>query len=200
MKFNKFVRKYLGGLRLLNVSLAEYGPGLILHRKKLRKLGSVKEVLKNSDHRWTINRSEASITYGVINGTKNLKGGGNVLGLIGISGSYNRDYQAEFEISGIEGSEFKHQSQLTLQPEINKIRRTDPKMWKLINDHLMVTEAFYATKFTVTFRSGTQVLGQVDLEDKIRLNAEASIDWKNQEVLEVTNNLNVPFGVRGFYI
>jgi|GEM_PF-3885238 len=200
MKFNKFVRKYLGGLRLLNVSLAEYGPGLILHRKKLRKLGSVREVLKNNNHRWTINRSEASITYGVINGTKNLKGGGNVLGLIGISGSYSRDYQAEFEISGIEGSEFKYQSQLTLQPEINKIRRSDPQMWKLINDHLLVTEAFYATKFTVTFRSGTQILGKADLEDKIRLNAEANLDWKNQEVLEVTNNQNVPFGVRGFYI
>ena len=200
MKFKKFVRKYLGGLRLLNVSLEEYGPGLVLHRKSLRKIGSARELLQDQNLRWTINRSQASITYGTIIGSKNLKGGGNVLGLIGISGSYNRDYQAEFEISGIEGSEFKYQSQLTLQPEINKIRQSNPQVWKLINDHLLVTEAFYATKFVVTFRSGNQVLGQGELQDKIKLNAHVDMQWATEEKLEVTNNLNVPFGVRGFYI
>ncbi len=200
MKFNKFVRKHLGGLRLLNVSLEGYGPGHILDRKKLRKLGVVKEILTGTQYKWTINRSDASITYGTITGSKSLKGGASLLGIIGLSGSYANDYSADFEINGIQGSEFKFQSQLTLQPDLNQLRSKKPALWKLITDQLVVTEAFYATQFTARFKKGSSIIGKADLESKLKLNAEAELTWENEEVLQITNNQNVPFGVRGFYV
>ena len=73
-------------------------------------------------------------------------------------------------------------------------------MWKLINDRLVVTETYYATKFTARFKRGGNLMTKVEVENKLKLIAEADLRWKNDEQLVITNNNQVPFGVRGFVV
>lgn len=202
MNFQRFIRKHIPGLRVLNLSLESYLPGSVLHPKTLRRLGHVRDLLSGNDAEWETQLSQASMVYGQIEHSRKARAGISILGILKIGGGGGSDLTVDYTVTDVRGSEFVRQSQLTLHPRLNELRQSSPVHWTQINDQFVVTESFYAKEFTARFRRAGQVVGEVELSGVVRVpvSGELASEWRHGEELVISNNLAVPFGVRGFRV
>lgn len=200
MVFDRFIRKQLKGLRLLRISSEQYGVGAILDHKSLRKVGNLRQVLTSDKIDWSITKSDANIIYGSVDGSRKLGSGVRLLGLLRISGAVSSEYAVHYEITEIKGAEFTHLSQLLLYPKILELRESNKAAWKVVNDRLLVTEAFYASTFNASFTRSGKVVIKADIEHRIKLEGDVDYDWIDDQHLQIAGNENIPFGVRGFYV
>lgn len=196
--FDKFIDRYYPGLRILNIATDDYLPGSILNSRTLRLLGNVSNVLKGPASQYTVKTSEANMVYGEVSGSKSLKGGANLLGLVSLSGSFSKEIEANYTITDIRGAIQQNLPQIVLQPKLQALRQSDKDQWKLINNQLVVTEVYYANSFVAKFTRSGKVLGQADLSTQIHISPNASYEWSDSNTLVITENSKVPFGVRGF--
>jgi hypothetical protein len=203
MEFQRFVRTHLSGLRILPLSTTNYVPGVILDREKLRIFGHCREVLPDVDESvWKYGKAEANMIYGSITANRKLNSGVKVMGIFSLGGKYDRDISVHLEINDIRGASLNI-SQMALQPKIIELRSIDRRgRWRLINGKLVVMETFFASEFTATFFRHDQMVTQAELEEITRIDVDASVDyqWKSGRQLVVTQNSQVPFGVRGFVV
>ena len=86
MNFQRFIRKHIPGLRVLNLSLESYLPGSVLHPKTLRRLGHVRDLLSGNDAEWETQLSQASMVYGQIEHSRKARAGISILGILKIGG------------------------------------------------------------------------------------------------------------------
>ena len=198
--FGKFIARYYPGLRILNIATEDYAPGVILHHRSLRMLGHVRDVLKGPAGQYATKRSEANMVYGEVSGGRSIKGGGGLLGLVTLGAEYSKELTAEYSITDIRGAILPELPQITLQPRLQAIRSQDEATWRVINNHFVVTEVYYANKFVVRFRRNGRIQGRAELERQVHVSATASYEWSDSNQLLITENANVPFGVRGFKV
>lgn len=186
---------------MLSVSTENYVPGTILDRDKLRILGHCREILPDEpEAAWAFTKSEASMMHGTITANRKMRSGLQVMGLFSLNGGFDRGLSVNIELTDIRGA-ILQTSQLALQPKIVALRSTDRRgRWRQISNSLIVLETFYASGFTATFSREDQVITQAELEEITKLKMQASVDyhWKAGRQLVVTQNAQVPFGVRGF--
>lgn len=203
MEFQRFIRTYLAGLKILPVSTTQIIPGVIIDRERMHVFGHCREILPDEpEETWAYGHSDASMIYGTITANRKMRSGVKVMGIFSLGGGYDKDLNVHLEITDIRGAILKT-SQLALQPKVNKLRSADRRgRWRLINNKLVVLETFYASEFTATFFRNDQMVTQAEIEDISGLDVEASIDyqWKAGRQLVVTQNAKVPFGVRGFVV
>lgn len=178
-------------------------PGAIIDLDRMQVFGHCREVLpEEPDQTWAYTYSEASMIYGTITANRKMRSGVRVMGIFSLGGSYGTDLNVHIEITDIRGAILKT-SQLALQPKVNALRSIDRRgRWRLINNKLVVLEAFYASGFTANFFRHDQMMTQAELEEITRIDVEASVDyqWKAGHQLVIANNESVPFGVRGFVV
>jgi hypothetical protein len=203
MEFYQFIRKHIPGLRVLPISTELYIPGVILDGKKLRMLGHCRDVLPDEPaNAWEFIHSEASIVYGAVSASRKLNSGVKVLGIFSLGGGFSHDLSVSFEVHDIRGATLST-NQLLLQPKLNRLRRKDRRgRWAMINNNLVVLEAFFAAGFTAKFYRENQLMTRAELEQISHLRVEAGVDydWKAGQELIITSNAKVPFGVRGFIV
>ncbi len=203
MIFRRFIQKHIPGLRVLPISTEQFVPGVILDREKLRLMGHCREILHDEpESAWTYTLSKASMIYGTVQADRKLGGGVKVLGIISLRSGYLDDIRVHIDISEVRGAALD-MYQMELQPKLNALRKTDRRgRWRLINDHLVVMETYYASKFKATFYRKNQLLARADLDAIATLDLEGHIEyqWETDHSLVVANNEHVPFGVRGFVV
>jgi hypothetical protein len=203
MEFQRFIRTHLSGLRVLPISTTNYVPGVILDREKLRIFGHCREVLPDIDEGvWEIGKADANMIYGSITAHRKLKSGLKIMGIFTLGGRYDRDLSVNLEVTDIRGASLNI-SQMALQPKLINLRNIDRRgRWRMINGKLVVMETFFASGFTATFFRHDQMVTQAELEEVTRIDVDASVDyqWKAGRQLVVTQNSQVPFGVRGFVV
>lgn len=203
MEFYRFIRRHIPGMRILPVSTDKYIPGSILEGKKLIRLGHCREVLPDEpESSWEYTKSDANIIYGCITAQRKLGNRVSVLGVFSAAGSLSRDISVSLELSDIRGATLQL-TQLALQPRINELRKTDRRgSWRLINNHLVVLETFFASSFKARFFRDNHILTQAALEQltSLHFTLESDYKWVSDHELVITNNNKVPFGVRGFVV
>lgn len=203
MEFQRFIRKHLPGLKILPVSTTRVVPGVIIDPDRMQMLGHCREILPDEpEERWAYDHSDASMIYGTITANRKMRSGMRVMGVFSLRSTFDRDLSVHLEINDIRGA-MLNTSQLALQPRINALRATDRRgRWRKINNKLVVLETFYASEFVATFFRHDQMVTQAELEELSKLDIEASIDfqWRAGRQLVITQNANVPFGVRGFIV
>ncbi len=196
--FNKFISRYYPGLRILNIATEEYLPGAILQGRSLRYMGHVRHLLKGAASQYEVKRSEANMVYGEVSGGQALKAGGGLLGLVSLAAEYSKEVSAEYTITDIRGGILPDLPQIILQPKLQILRDQDKETWKMVNNQFVVTEVYFANSFNVRFRRNGRIVGQGELNTQVSVSASATYEWRDNNQLVITENANVPFGVRGF--
>jgi hypothetical protein len=62
----------------------------------------------------------------------------------------------------------------------------------------VVTEVYYARSFTARFRRNGKIMARADIHSQLDIAVHASYEWSDANTLVITENKNVPFGIRGF--
>lgn len=203
MIFQRFISRHIPGLRILPVSMKHYVPGILLDAKKLHLMGHCRDLLpEEPEVSWVVHHSEASIVYGMIAASRKLGGGAHVLGVISLSGRLSDDLRIRIDISDIRGA-YLGINQLQLHPKINNLRRIDRwGRWRQANGRFVVLESFYACRFEATFYKKNQLISRAELDQITRINIHGNLKylWKADKTLVISNNNEVPFGVRGFVV
>lgn len=201
LPFPQFLNRY--GIKLLFASTADIVPGTILDKKRRGyiPIGHVEHVLGGPSKIWSSKLQPANFVYGTIKRNLSLKGKVSLVQFgIAVSGGLKNARSVTFEISGVKARSFKTQSKITILPQIQKIRRKNRRLWRIINNNWFADYVYYASEAKVTF----SVAGGADLkagiEKRVKISAGANINWESNRSFTITNNVKVPFGFSGWRV
>jgi hypothetical protein len=201
LPFPQFLKRY--GIMLLFAATPNVVPGAVMEkrRKGYFAIGSLKDVLGDTAATWTSKLQGANLVYGTVERQLNLKGKAslNEFG-VEIGGGLQRAKSVTFSISGVRARIFVSQSKLTLVPKIHRLRKTDRRMWKQINNNWIADYTYYATEATLEFNVGSGVDLKGEIENRIKLSGNAGVKWKSNRSFTLTRNDAVPFGFSGWRV
>ncbi len=202
MDFFDFMKERMPGLFFLKIGSEDCIPGTILKRSNLRPMGTVWQALNADPADYVSSNKSANILYGTLSGSKSFKGSGSVLGILKVSGESSKSYDVDFKVSGVTGRTFVTQSQLTIQPAVNKLKKDNPAVWKIINDQLVVLECYYASSVTAVIKASGKKLAKASVEKIVEggVGVDYQTEFKEDGSLVISNNSSVPFGVRGYVV
>jgi hypothetical protein len=83
---------------------------------------------------------------------------------------------------------------------LSSIEKTNREAWKLLKGKTLITSAFYAKSFGLTFKRSGAVTTKLDVEREINVNGDLELEWSNEGRVRVASNELLPFGIRGFKI
>ncbi len=203
MKFQQFIRKHIPGLRVLPVSTCQYLPGVILDPEKMILLGHCRDVLPHLDEsNWAIKDAQANMIYGTVSNERKASAGLRLMGVLGLAGKMESDLRVQIDIDDVR-AKYLSINQIHLHPHINDLRKTQRRgAWRMINNRYVVTETFYASEFKVSFYRKNENVGRASLEKyaSIDVSAEVVAAWEEDRFLVISQNDQLPFGVRGFLV
>jgi hypothetical protein len=139
--------------------------------------------------------------YGTVQRSLSLSGKAslNEFG-INIGGGLSNARSVNFYISGVKCRTFVNQSKITLIPRLQELRKTNKSLWKLVNNNRIADYTYYATEITVDFEAGGNANLQAEIENKLTISADASINWKSSSRFVISNNDAIPFGFSGWMV
>ncbi len=201
LPFTQFLQRY--GITLLFSSDAGVIPGSIIEKRQQGyfSVGNLEHIFHDPPPAWDTILQPANFVYGTVQRSLSLLGKAslNEFGL-GISGGLSKARSVDFYITGVQCRAFAHQSKIMLIPRLQELRQTNKKLWKLINNNYIADYTYYATEVTVEFESEGSADIKAEIENKITIDAGASVEWKSKSKLVLSHNSNIPFGFSGWVI
>ena len=201
LPFTQFLQRY--GITLLFSSDAGIIPGSIIEKRKQGyfSVGKLEQIFHDPPPAWDTILQPANLVYGTVQRSLSLLGKSSLheFGL-GIQGGLSKARSVDFYITGVKCRVFAHQSKILLIPRLQELRKTNKELWKLVNNKRVADYTFYATEITVEFESEGSADIKAEIQNKITIDASASVDWKSKSKLVLSNNDNIPFGFSGWTI
>lgn len=195
MDFNDWAKSM--NLRILPIADERYGPGAIINENVLFLEDSLSDALGRD---FEIVDEDAAMPGLVLSARQKVQSGFNLLGIVSISGNVSNDVYVEYNVTKIHAKTLKNAFSAHLHLELMQLHQTNKPLWDEINDCIVVMEAYYASAFDVTFKSGSTAGGTLDIKGNVNLSASANATWETDQKITVRDNETVPFGVRGFAI
>lgn len=203
MNLEKFMENQFPHLNFLTVSTEKFIPGVVLENLKGNHVkGHIKSIVKGQPaNYWDTDKVKGNLLHG-----QNLQGSGklgsnvSVLNFINVKADAGRQYSYEYSLTEIKASNFLNTSELDLFPLLKKIKSSSSDEWKQIKKYFIVMETFYATKFEVVFKKGTQVATKVDIKNDLNISAGVDYDVQSNGKIIVGANETIPFAFNAFQI
>jgi len=203
MNIEKYIERKIDGLNVLRFSNPLYIPGAIIDQgENDLRVGHIKDIIKDvPDDHWAVDKMPGNLLVeeSIVGNTK-IGAGANFLGVFNFKSSIKTGYDLDYEISEIVCSEFLTSSQVTLELKLNQIEKNDRETWKVLKGRTLITVAFYAKTFNLTFKRSGKISAKAEVEKDINVNGDVNIEWKTEGSVKISGNELVPFGVRGFKI
>lgn len=203
-KLEKTMEKLFPGIEFLTVSDTSFIPGTVIDSKRsTHKQGHIKSILKNlkSDY-WETDRVKGNILAGeTLNGTSDFNGTLSILSFLKVKSNVKSAYSYKYEIDSIEAMNFLNTSKLDMMPLLRKMKNQDKETWKSIKGLRVITETYYANKFSVTLMKNGNVASEIELaKDFDQISGEIKYEFTTDGKIVVAKNSEVPFGFYAFYI
>jgi len=198
LAYAKFLKRF--GIHSLFVSTPNIVPGAIIEKKKhgYYAVGHLRDILGDS---WATVVQPANLVYGTIERKLSLRGRVTLSQFgISIGGGLEKAKSVTFLITGVKARIFTKASWLTIHPEVVKLRRTNPKLWKMIDNKWVADHTYYATEFTLEFDVAAGIDLKAEVTDRIAVSGNVNVTWKTKSRLTITDNDVVPFGFTGWQI
>jgi len=120
------------------------------------------------------------------------------LDLVGLNASTARAISIQFQIEAMTVQQFKPMlSKFRLERALRSLEKRDSRSFRLLKGHFLVTSAYYASNFRLTFHR--ELLDAIDLDSKLEVAARAQVERVDNTVWIAQNN-TLPFGVFGYDI
>jgi hypothetical protein len=207
----QFLRRF--NLYLLPVSTDDIVPGAVVakggHRGKgFTYQGHLSELMPRiPDSFWDTELNKANLVTNTVSHSVNLKNK-NSLSLWGIQvgGGLDEADSAKLQIKDIHARTFRggkgHASILSLQPILARLSVIQPESFSILLNKYVVMETYYASEVVLEFDAGAGADLQADVEKAggIQVNGNAEARWKNNSMVTVSQNVEVPFAFSGFRI
>jgi len=208
LKFPDFLKRFQ--LQLLGVATDDVLPGAVVDkaRRGYMPLGHLSEILEGEALAyWQTEQNPANIVYGSVEREVSLGGKASLseMGIL-VSGGLTRASAATITITGILARTFLngpgHASMFSLSPRLFALKKADRARWKLVNNHWIVVETYYASEVTVDFTTSgnVDVKADIEAEGSVNLSGGATANWKGKRSFTVAQNDRVPFAFRGWQI
>lgn len=201
LPFPQFLNRY--GITLLFASDPGVVPGAIIEKRKqgFFRAGMLSQLFKDPPEAWLTQLQPANLVYGTVQRSLSLSGKSslNEFG-INVGGGLSKARSVNFFISGVKCRTFVNQSKITLIPRLQELRKTNKALWKLVNNNRIADYTYYATEITVDFETDGAANLQADIESKLTISADASLNWKSSTRFVISNNDAIPFGFSGWMV
>ncbi|MBI3134492.1 MAG: hypothetical protein HYZ14_07415 [Bacteroidetes bacterium] len=203
MDIEKYIERKIDGLNVLRFSNELYVPGAIIdQRENDLRVGHLKDVLKDTPPGyWDISRLPGNILLEEsISGSSKFGAKTNFLGVFNLKAGVKNEYDLDYTIDEITCAEFNQASQLELEMKLNQLERSEKASWEVLKGRTLITVAFYAKSFTLTFKRSGKVTANAEVERDVAINGAINAEWKNEGQVIISGNELIPFGIRGFKI
>lgn len=203
MDIERYIERKIDGLNVLRLSSSSYLPGAIIStRKNDLRVGHVRDIFKKEPEKtWALDYLPGNILVeNTLSGETKIGAKANFLGIFSLKSGVSSKYDIKYSIDEITCCEFKKSSQLELELMLNEIEKSDRAKWKTIRGYTVITAAYFAKSFTLTFMRSGKIIADADIEKNVNINADVKIEWKTDGKIKIVKNDKVPFGVRGFKI
>jgi hypothetical protein len=201
LPFPQFLQRY--GITLLFAGKPSIIPGTLIERRQRGyfDVGSLGQVLEGPSSDWETYLQSANFVYGNIERSLSMAGKASLDELgISINGGLGQVRSVTFNITGVKCRTFLKQSKILLIPRLQELRRTNRPLWKLVNNNWIADNTYYATDVSVEFDVDGNIDLQAEIQAKLSLAPNASIDWKSKSKFVIANNDAVPFGFSGWRV
>lgn len=202
MNIEKYIERKIPGLNVLRLSSSTYLPGAMINTKKNDlRVGHTKDIFKDvPKNYWNLDYMPANILLEDINGQTKIGAKANFLGIFNLKSGVKSSYDVTYTIDEITCCEFKVSSQTELEFKLIDLEKSNKEKWKKVKGLTIITSAYFAKSFTLTFKRSGKVAADVDIKKEIDINAGVNVEWKTDGKVVISGNDKVPFGVRGFII
>lgn len=201
LPFPQFLQRY--GIIMLFSSDPGVIPGAIIEKRKKGyfSAGTLEQVFKDPAPAWDTILQPANLVYGTVQRSLSLnsKASLNEFG-VNISGGLANARSVDFFISGVKCRVFANQSKITLIPRLQELRKKNRSLWRLVNNNYIADYTYYATEITAEFETEGNIDLRAELENKITIEGNAGIEWKNKSKFVISNNDAIPFGFSGWMV
>ncbi|MCJ7631889.1 hypothetical protein MUP77_05765 [Candidatus Bathyarchaeota archaeon] len=120
--------------------------------------------------------------------------------------SLGSDLDSEFtlvlNVTGVKARVFTDTSApYHLMQDLLELKKSNPTMWKWVNDDFLITESYYVTSFTAEFRGekGASVKAAFENAGQ-QVSGDVKLHWKNESTLTMVGTPSVPIAVRGLKV
>jgi hypothetical protein len=201
LPFPQFLQRY--GITLLFSSDPGIIPGTILEKRRRGyfSAGRIDQLFNDPPPAWDTRMQPANLVYGTVQRSLSLNGKASMDEFgINISGGLASARSVDFFISGVQCRTFVNQSKITLIPRLQDLRKNDKALWKLVNNKQVADYTYYATEITVAFEAEGKADLQAELQNKIVVTGNTSLEWKSSSRFVISNNDDIPFGFSGWVV
>ena len=201
LPFSQFLNRY--GIKLLFAAVPTIVPGAVVKKrnKGYFAVGNLRQALGGSDADWETELLPANLVYGTVDRTLSLNGKASLKEFgIDIEGGLKKANSVTFKITGVKSQVFKNQSRILLVPRIFALRTSNIVMWQQLNNNWIIDHTYYATEATVEFNVDSDVNLQGEVQNRITVSGNTTIEWKSKRSFIITQNDAVPFGFSGWRV
>ncbi len=199
---------------LLPLGTSNTRPGMLLHvewplifgfvpPKIMREDGFAWDFLGKNENQFPSALVDANLIQEAVT-DKIILGAAVALPQYGISADaeVGKEFTANIQVTGLKAKTFQNQaSAFPLLQELLKLKVINPPIWRVVNDDLLVTEAYYVTSFKAEFHGGGNVSAKAAYNaGKIKLDGNLTGQWADDTTLQASGVPTVALAVRGLRV
>ncbi len=203
VSYAEWVASNFSGLRLLGASTSQFRPGEILKHDTNQYIANAELLYETwvpgqplPTNFWEAVQDEAFIAGRSFSETREQGFNLKIPGLISINLGSARHLEATFSAEALQARYFIAAELPLLIPVFRRLRAAHPEAYEReIDGNLLVLETRYASKATLQFKRGGNVVAKAEVERLGTISAGGEMKWDEEHTLTATGAVNVPFGV-----